>query len=323
MVARPSAIDSISQELPMLGNHHSTCAVWMRLMLVLALVSVPANSQSSAGTFDKINAEVRQTNTGTSSSSPSETASPPSRKQEGKESRNSRDHHDEYCEDDDDNDNAFAAFLATGVLVGVTSPFWGPNVALEDDMLQAGYFPEHPYENAEGSLLYDKSSRGAHDSLIVLQGQYGDDYDDIFHANGRVLMEHSSRFGFDTEFFYRNEDVQTGHDELWTGDFNITYRFAQSMKWQFRAGLGANWLVYDDEADEGINFTYGADWFPADPIVVSALLDWGRIGDAGLFHGRTTIGLSHNGWGVFTGYDFFEIGHQEIHSWINGIELRF
>ncbi|MDG2360263.1 MAG: hypothetical protein P8M20_11490 [Planctomycetaceae bacterium] len=190
-------------------------------------------------------------------------------------------------------------------------------------MLQAGYFPEHPYENAEGSLLYDKSSRGAHDSLIVLQGQYGDDYDDIFHANGRVLMEHSSRFGFDTEFFYRNEDVQTGHDELWTGDFNITYRFAQSMKWQFRAGLGANWLVYDDEADEGINFTYGADWFPADPIVVSALLDWGRIGDAGLFHGRTTIGLSHNGWGVFTGYDFFEIGHQEIHSWINGIELRF
>lgn len=323
MVARPSAIDSISQELPMLGNHHSTCAVWMRLMLVLALVSVPANSQSSAGTFDKINAEVRQTNTGTSSSSPSETASPPSRKHEGKESRNSRDHHDEYCEDDDDNDNAFAAFLATGVLVGVTSPFWGPNVALEDDMLQAGYFPEHPYENAEGSLLYDKSSRGAHDSLIVLQGQYGDDYDDIFHANGRVLMEHSSRFGFDTEFFYRNEDVQTGHDELWTGDFNITYRFAQSMKWQFRAGLGANWLVYDDEADEGINFTYGADWFPADPIVVSALLDWGRIGDAGLFHGRTTIGLSHNGWGVFTGYDFFEIGHQEIHSWINGIELRF
>lgn len=307
----------------MLGNDHSTRSACMRLMLALVLVSAPANSQFLAGTFDKINSEVRQPKASFSSSSPSEPASLPNRKREGKESRNSRDHHHEYCEDDDDNDNAIAAFLAAGVLVGVTSPFWGPNVALEDDISQAGYFPEHPYENAEGSLLYDKSSRGAHDSLIVLQGQYGDNYDDIFHAAGRVLMEHSSRFGFDTEFFYRNEDVQTRYDELWTGDFNITYRFAQSEKWQFRAGLGANWLVYDDEADEGINFTYGADWFPADPIVVSALLDWGRIGDAGLFHGRTTIGLSHNGWGVFTGYDFFEIGHQEVHSWINGIELRF
>ncbi len=306
----------------MLDNHRSARSVCMRLMLSLAVILATTNSQSAAGTFDKISSEVRQPNTGASSSSPDKPASPLSGKREEKESRNSHAHHHEYC-DDDDNDNALAAFLAAGVLAGVTSPFWGPNVALEDDISQAGYFPEHPYENAEGSLLYDKSPRGAHDSLIVLQGQYGDNFDNIIHANGRVLMEHSSRFGFDTEFFYRNEDVQTGHDELWTGDFNVTYRFAQSEKWQFRAGLGANWLVYNDQADEGINFTYGADWFPADPVVVSALLDWGRVGDAGLFHGRTTIGLSHNGWGVFTGYDFFEIGHQEIHSWINGIELRF
>lgn len=302
----------------MLENHRPVRLVCMRLMLTLAFVLANNNGQTQAGTFDKISSEVRQPNTGSTSNAPSKPAPTPKRKNR---SRNSDARHEEYC--DDDNDNALAAFLATGVLVGVTSPFWGPNVALEDDISQAGYFPEHPYENAEGSLLFDKSPQGAHDSLIVLQGQYGDNFDDIIHANGRVLMEHSSRFGFDTEFFYRNEVVPTGNDELWTGDFNVTYRFAQSEKWQFRAGLGANWLVYNDEVDEGINFTYGADWFPADPIVVSTLLDWGRVGDAGLFHGRATIGLSHNGWGVFTGYDFFEIGHQEIHSWINGIELRF
>ena len=295
------------------GNHHSKIAVFLQTVLLLSVVSASAVSSALAGTFDKISSEVRQPSTGPA-------PAPPRKKKSSQHDHAHGAYYDDYCEDDDD---AVESFFGKVFFAGLTSPFWAPHAALDDDISQAGYFPEHPYENAEGGLLLDKTPRGAHDSLIVLQGQYGDNFDDIFHANGRVLMEHSSRFGFDTEFFYRNEDVPTGHDELWTGDFNITYRFAQSEKWQFRAGLGANWLVYNGESDEGINFTYGADWFPADPVVVSALLDWGRVGDAGLFHGRTTIGISHNGWGVFTGYDFFEIGHQEIHSWINGIELRF
>lgn len=301
------------------GNRHSSCSVPVSILLVLTICLAGVDQSAFAGSFDKMSSEVRQPSTGSGSAPPGQ---PPSSKREQK-SRDRHVRHSNYCEDHDDTDHFLAKFIGAGVIAGVTSPFWAPHIALDDDLEYGGYFPEHPYENAEGSMLFDKSPRGAHDSLILLQGQYGDDFDNIFHANGRVLMEHSSRFGFDTEFFYRNEDVQTGHDELWTGDFNITYRFAQSEKWQFRAGLGANWLVYNDEADEGSNFTYGADWFPADPLVVSALLDWGRVGDAGLFHGRTTIGVSHNGWGVYTGYDFFEIGHQEIHSWINGIELRF
>ena len=294
----------------MLGNHPLTNAALTIRLIVVAFVLGSMDRPVVAGTFDKIGSEVRQPSSGSSNA-------PPRKK---KSSKHDHAYYDDYCEDDDD---AVESFFGKVFLAGVTSPFWAPHAALDDDISQAGYFPKHPYKNADGSLLLDDSRKGAHDSLIVLQGQYGDDFDDIFHANGRVLMEHSSRFGFDTEFFYRNEEIPTGHDELWTGDFNVTYRFAQSEKWQFRAGLGANWLVYNDESDSGINFTYGADWFPADPIVVSALLDWGRVGDAGLFHGRTTIGVSHNGWGVFTGYDFFEIGHQEIHSWINGIELRF
>lgn len=284
------------------------------LLGFLALLTMPSQT-ASAGSFDKAVSEVRQEGSGVSSK-------PPRRKKKSHdEHRHRHARHEGYCEDDDD--LGFEAFLAGAVLVGVASPFWAPPAVLGDDVSQAGYFPKHPYENAEGSLLLDKSPRGAHDSLIVLQGQYGDDFDDIFHANGRILMENSSRFGIDAEFNYRNEEIPTGHDELWTGDVNVTYRFAQSENWQFRAGLGANWLTCNRDSDSGINFTYGADWFPSDPWVVSGVLDWGRVGDAGLFHGRTTIGVSHNGWGVFTGYDFFEIGHQEMHAWINGIELRF
>jgi hypothetical protein len=89
-------------------------------------------------------------------------------------------------------------------------------------------------------MLTSKAPRGAHDSSIVLQGQYGDDFDGIRHANGRLLMENASRIGIDTEFYYRDEEIPTGHDELWTGDFNVTYRFAQNDHWQFRTGLGVN-----------------------------------------------------------------------------------
>lgn len=291
-------------------HRHSPDCVRVILAVVIASILL-STSDVVAGSFDRIGSEVRQSGT----KSPS---SPPRRK---KKSRDDHTHQADYCDGDDD--SGLGEFLAAGTLIGVASPFWAPPAFLGDNYSQTGYFPDHPYTNAEGGLLYDKSPKGAHDSNIILQGQYGDDFDDIFHANGRVLMEHSSRFGFDTEFFYRNEEIPTGHDELWTGDFNLTYRFAQNEYWQFRTGLGVNWLVYDRESDTGINFTYGADWFPDDPWVVSGVLDWGRIGDASLFHGRTTIGISHNGVGIFTGYDFFEIGNQEMHAWINGVELRF
>ena len=107
-MASPFATGGISLELSMLVNQLSIRAVGMRLMLALVLVSAPANSQSLGGTFDKINSEVRQPNTGSSSSSPSETTSSLNRKREGKEWRNSRDHHHEYSEDDDDNDNQYS-----------------------------------------------------------------------------------------------------------------------------------------------------------------------------------------------------------------------
>lgn len=265
-----------------------------------------------AGKFDSIRSEVRQSSSGEGGTSSSDSDS--------HRHRRCRDHGHYGCHECDDDGNEFFGKLFFAAL---TSPFWGPHVALGDDLSTTSYFAEHPYENAKGNMLLEGAARGAHDSQIVLQGQYGDNIGGIRHVNGRLLLEHSSRFGVDTEIFYRNEEIPTGHDELWTGDANLTYRFAQNEHWQFRAGLGMNWLADRGSSDTGINFTYGMDWFPAEPWRLTGLIDWGRIGDASLFHGRTTIGVSHNGWGVFTGYDYLEIGDQDIHAWINGVELRF
>lgn len=232
-----------------------------------------------------------------------------------------------FDDDSDDGDSLTAQLAGLAVLgagVGLASPIWAPHLALDDDLGKDAWFPKHPYRETDGALAYDEAIKGTHDSLIVLQGVYGNDLDDMRLFNGRAILEHRSRWGLDTEFFYRHEDLSNGgNDELWHGDLNLTYRFAQSEHWLFRAGAGANWISSRGTDDVGFNLTYGAEWFPLEPLVVTGTIDWGKIASASLFHGRAMIGVTKNGWGVFTGYDYFRVSDTGISSWISGVELRF
>ena len=122
--------------------------------------------------------------------------------------------------DYDDEDEGFFENLTEKIfLTGFTAPFWGPRVALADPG-GPGFFPKYPYGKHDGSLLFDESRRGAHSSLLVFQGDYGTDFDSLSQAHGRIFGERDSRIGFDTEFFYRREELRPGTDQLWHGDFN-------------------------------------------------------------------------------------------------------
>ena len=138
------------------------------------------------------------------------------------------------------------------------------------------------------------------------------------------MLESSIRFGIDTSFDYRRETIASGiHDGLWTGDANIVFRFAQSQKLMMRSGLGVNWLSDQYGSDFGFNFTYGGDWFPTEPWVLSAEIDWGRLGRAELFHGRGTIGLNFRHWEIFTGYDFYHVGRAEVSGLVSGVRFWY
>ena len=279
------------------------------IVLIALLLSRP--TELFAGKLNRVRDQARTSSSDSGSSGGSS----------GSSSREERHGHHGHHHDDGDSlaDDLFGiGFLAA--LVGVSSPFWAPPHLLGDDG-EKGFYPDHPYDDAVGGLLHDKSPSGAHDTLVVLQGQYGDDFGGVSHANGRLIVESAWRLGIDTEFNYRHEDGSPS-DDLWTGDFNVTWRFAQSEPLQFRTGVGFNWLTDRQDEDYGFNFTYGADLFPGDPWVLSSTIDWGRLGDATLFHNRTTIGVTQNGWGLYTGYDYFNVGGAGLHAWINGIELR-
>ena len=175
-------------------------------------------------------------------------------------------------------------------LAAASSPFVVPRAMLGDDG-KKGFYPDYPYHNASCGIVFKEESPGVHNSLIVLQTMYGTDFDQLDHANGRLFADMDVRLGIDTEFFYRREDLPAGNDELWHGDFNMTWRFAQNEHWQLRAGLGVNWLADRFDTNAGLNTTYGFEWFPRDPIVVSSLIDWGRVGSSSVFHFRSTVSV--------------------------------
>lgn len=224
--------------------------------------------------------------------------------------------------DDDDDDDSSESLTGQLFLAAASTPFVVPRAMLGDDG-KSGFYPDHPYDNDSCGIVFEEAAPGAHDSLLVFQSSYGTNFGDLDHGHGRLFGDTGSRLGLDTEVFYRREQLATGDDEIWHGDFNVTYRFAQNESWQFRAGLGVNWLSDRFDTDAGFNTTYGFEWFPQDPVVVSTLIDWGRLGESSVFHLRSTIGATHNGWGVFTGFDYLKIGKADIPAWINGVEFRF
>lgn len=227
-------------------------------------------------------------------------------------------------DDDDELSDALGKLVLIAGTAAVSAPFILPRAILKDEGRTAVY-PDYPYDHdgKTAAVCYDETIPGTHHSLIVLQAAYGSNLDDVNQFQGRVFGDLDLRLGFDAETSYFTENVPTGTDEFWRGDANLTWRFAQNERWQFRAGMGVNWVNDRRGTKAGINGTYNIEWFPKDPWVLSSSLDAGSVGSSGLLHTRNTVGLTHNGWGVFTGHDYLKLDSTSLHTWISGIEYRF
>ena len=226
-----------------------------------------------------------------------------------------------FRSDCDDHDGFLIGLSGRMAAFVVSSPFWGPRVAVEDQGFHHGYFARYPYRHGRDGFM-SVDYEGDSSWLIRVRAGYADDFDVMSRIGGQILFDHASRFGLDTEFNHQREGFRAPvEDELWMGDANVVYRFAQSTKLQMRSGIGFNWLSDGVGSDFGFNFTYGGDWFPLNPWVVSTEIDWGRLGAAGLFHGRATIGFHYHRAEVYTGYDYLDIGNTQIDSLIAGIRF--
>jgi len=152
----------------------------------------------------------------------------------------------------------------------------------------------------------------------------GNDFDGLNRANGRFILETSSGFGFLTSWNHFYERLNGGkHDQFVIGDFNAIYSWGWGSACTLRWGLGARVLNDHGRDDWGFNFHLGGDFFPVRPVIVSLDSDFGTLGDAGVAHGRLTIGVIHRGWEIFGGYDAMAIGGTTLHGPLIGLRLWF
>lgn len=225
---------------------------------------------------------------------------------------------------DDDSDDSFDLFMVKFVGVVVTAPWWGPHVALEGDESKPAQFPAAPYTTHEGYLSLDQDRAHTDNWSGRLSVDSASNFDGISSMSGRLRIDTQFRLGIDSEWVSLHEQRAGPDDSLNRGDLNLVMRFAQSERAQFHSGIGMNWLTGSGDPDFGFNFTYGADFFPVDPVVVSTTFDLGNVGNATLTHFRSTIGMMmlervH----VYTGYDYLNIEGNSIHSLLSGIEIWF
>ncbi len=231
--------------------------------------------------------------------------------------------HSDSDNDCDDEDDSLTAWVAIRVL---TAPWWGPHLALEvgDEVGNPG-FPVGPYaDDHEGYLVLGPQIHTLKEWGGRLSLDAANDFDDVTTLSGRLRLDTAFRMGIDTAWVQLSDRQGLNTDSLGLGDFNFVYRFAQSPQMQFHSGLGVNWLADGDHADFGFNFTYGVDYFPVDPVVASAPLDLGKVGNASLIHFRGTLGTMitpriH----LYSGYDLLNIGGNSIHSLLTGLEFWF
>ena len=222
------------------------------------------------------------------------------------------------------NSDGSSSFGGHAILMGVTSPLWIPK-AIIDDKDEELSLAEYPYKADWAGYFVNEHPEP--DWTKHWSGRFltesGADFDGLQKHGGRLRLDTTSRWGLDTEWNYRREGLSSGHDSLWNGDVNLVYRFAQSPRGAFYTGLGVNWLSDRFGGNAGFNFTYGADFYPAKPWVLSGSIDWGTLGHATLFHGRATVGVMLKRVEVFTGYDYLKLDGASLPSAVAGLQIHF
>ncbi len=212
------------------------------------------------------------------------------------------------------------AYLFAGV---ATAPFWGPHVAMDDDFSNRDYFPHYPYDHTRGYLM-DEAGPSNRWCALRLDADYVEAFDHLDLVNGHLLLSTTLRVELDGRIEHLGETLPgSTSDELWIGDCNVMFRFAQSTFAEFRAGIGMNWLTDPGQTDLGFNFTYGLDVFPVKPLIFSSVMDAGTLGHAGLFRFRSTAGVAYKRLELYTGYEYTDIGRTHWNGLIGGVRLWF
>jgi hypothetical protein len=216
---------------------------------------------------------------------------------------------------------------AVGVGVGAGLVVFGvPPLLLGDAYNETFYYAPYPYAgNYCGYQFLDRATEFPLKTWALrFTLENGNDFDGVNRLAGQFKFEHESRWGILSSWNYYHENLGGGQtDDSLFSSTNVTFRFAQHQNASMYTGLGLNVLSGRQQTNCGVNFTYGGDWFPMDPVIVSAQIDLGTLGDAWLYHARVSVGAIYHGCEFFVGYDFLRIGSTNVQGPMAGVRFWF
>ena len=101
------------------------------------------------------------------------------------------------------------------------------------------------------------------------------------------------------------------------------WRVNQTVRTQWRLGVGMSWLADSVDDTAGVNFALRTDYFPMKPLIFCGELDHGTLGHANTFHGRASVGFNIDQTEFFAGYDFRSIGDVDVEGPMLGVQFWY
>lgn len=216
----------------------------------------------------------------------------------------------------------------------LAAPFTLPHSALGDDFHTPSTFVAYPYADGWGGLVQpglDSHQReggapASWEHLFSFRAavEEGNDFNGLNRLGVTFLADSFLRFGVGGGVHYFEEKRPAGSpDQLTIGDINLLFRFAQSERAQYRAGLGARFLEDCRQTDWGFNFVYGMDYFPMAPLSFGMQVETGTLGSAWVFRAQGRLGMVWKYSEIYLGYDYLRIGQVDLHGPMVGVRLWF
>lgn len=218
-------------------------------------------------------------------------------------------------------------------------PWWGPRSLLGDHGERQCAFPAAPYadgidgyvriagqtagaqvagvarSNGSGEMLLGRGSalrvwaEGGGQDLSLLRGGAG------------FLWSGYHRLELQGEFRGYRERTGSTVDTLYLGSAGVNYVFAQGPSVQVRSGVGVRWMPDTTGTFVGAYFSYGADFYPVRPLILSVSGDIGGINGAGVGQLRGTLGIIVDQLELYGGYEAFWMGDVDLGMAIGGIRM--
>ncbi|MEM6994003.1 MAG: hypothetical protein AAF721_26055 [Myxococcota bacterium] len=195
-------------------------------------------------------------------------------------------------------------------------------------------YPRFPYQHGKKGYVRRMDTQeqraDARDARRIggtVQGEGGYLYDSLYRT-GFALDLNWWRFGFKSDLsFFLEGDAK---DALYLGSTNAHVTLLMQPRLRFRAGGGAQYMIDGRAPGKGAreyasggNFTTDVDVFPFWPVVVSGRFDYGKIYKASSLLVRGTLGLSLQGFELYGGYEYRQVGQVALHGPTAGLRVWF